>query len=444
MNAAGGALRWRSQGTGALRGKVAQLPRRAVLTLGASVAGVLVLVLVTLSFRPPSSSSRGNWTAGSASSALRRVLPGGLGRGGAGDGVVASPAALSAVAAASSSAAAAEAAAAAAAVDRAAVAALAPADRATALRAALDVLAATATRPAGGGGAAGASAKAAAARANAMRAVAILASSCSPRDAADAVLRPRGGRAPAPPAAPSNSKSAGPPPPPPPAGAVVDVGANGGWPVTRLALQRGVSHVVAVEPNPVNLQVLRGLPVHASMTAYTPVAGAVADERGVRPMTFHTDRDDWGCFTCLDKKKPGVVSHPVEVYTVDGLLAERVPPQERVLLLKTDTQGYEAHVLAGAAAALAAGRVAHVLVEYDPRLLGRRETGLRVLTILLEAHFGCVHLAFTSSPAVHPLWGAGVAVTADTAGAFHDWAVAQGGYTDLLCVHESVGVSERA
>lgn len=440
MNTAGGALRWRPQGTGALRGKVAQLPRRAVLTLGASVAAVVALVVVFLSFRPPSSSSHGDWTAGSA---LRRVLPGALGWGGGGDGVVASPAALSAVAAASSSAAAAEAAIAAAALDRAAVAALAPEDRAAALKAALDVLATTAIQSAGEGAAPLASKEAVAARAIAMRAVAVLASSCSPRDAADAVLRPLGGRAPAPPAAPSASKAAVPPLPPPPAGAVVDVGANGGWPVTRLALQRGVSHVVAVEPNPANLRVLRGLPVHAGMTAYTPVAGAVADERGIRPMTFHTERDDWGCFTCLDKNKPGVVSQSVEVFTVDELLMEWVPPQEQVLLLKTDTQGYEAHVLGGAAAALAAGRVAHVLVEYDPRLLGRRETGLRVLTTLIEAHFGCVHLAFTASSATHPLWGAGVAVTADTAGAFHDWAVAQGGYTDLFCVHESVGVPER-
>ncbi|OSX74543.1 hypothetical protein BU14_0285s0031 [Porphyra umbilicalis] len=155
-------------------------------------------------------------------------------------------------------------------------------------------------------------------------------------------------------------------------------------------------------------------------------------------MAFHATRDDFGCFACLDGRKAEVSARPVEVYTVDGLLDAHVPPRVPVALLKTDTQGHEAHVLDGAAAALRAARVRAVLVEFDPRLLGRRATGLRVLATLVGARFWCVHLAFAPAGG-GALWGGGAPVTAATAEAFYDWVVAQGGYTDLLCVHQSVG-----
>jgi hypothetical protein len=110
---------------------------------------------------------------------------------------------------------------------------------------------------------------------------------------------------------------------------VIDVGANGGWPVTRLGLERTVGHVLSIEPDSRNFVRLIKLQVpNGSATRYVPYKGAAARNAGKQMMSFHKSRDDFTCFTCLNTSgsKPEVYQSEVDVYTVVGT---RRPSQDR-------------------------------------------------------------------------------------------------------------------
>lgn len=254
------------------------------------------------------------------------------------------------------------------------------------------------------------------------RAVSVLAAGCSPRDVSDAVISPSVLR-----------KS--------PA-VVVDIGANRGWPVTRLALSRKVPVIVSVEPDPRNFRDLAKLKKpRGSTSKYLAYKGAAARSEGKQMMAFHKTRDDFSCFTCLDTsgKKKDVFQEEVNVYTVDNLLLSRsgITKDMPVLLLKTDTQGYEAEVLHGASRLLASGRIHYALVEFDPKLLRERAVALDVIAVLLKNNMQCTHLMFSAPNSSVPQRTAPIfphsPLATENMELFVDFVIAQGGWTDLFC-----------
>lgn len=138
--------------------------------------------------------------------------------------------------------------------------------------------------------------------------------------------------------------------------AFYDVGANVGY-YTRLVLQElNPSHVVAFEPMSENLDLLRSnvaLGGFADRVTVLPLA--LSDREGSE--TLQID-DIMGGSAVLNSVSGGEAAEPrkrlglkpktesVEVRTLDGLLADRSLPAPG--LIKIDTEGAEAQVLAGA------------------------------------------------------------------------------------------------
>ncbi|PXF44313.1 hypothetical protein BWQ96_05940 [Gracilariopsis chorda] len=261
--------------------------------------------------------------------------------------------------------------------------------------------------------------------------VAAAAAACTPRDAADALLRGPG------------LSSWG----------VVDVGANGGYPVTDVSLRRGAAWVVSIEPDERNFKRLRRRRRNGG--AFLPVAGAAGANSGRAKMRFHKSRDDFSCFNCLDTRKSEVFEHDVNVYTVDQLVMDATaatvaqPPEGAgcsaskvaavpIRLLKTDTQGHERAVLEGARRLLAAKRVHYVMMEFDPKLFHTRDNAMGALREIFAAGLQCVQLALAGVSdnarlsESFPFFGAR-AVTNESATEFYEFVKASDKYTDVLC-----------
>lgn len=161
------------------------------------------------------------------------------------------------------------------------------------------------------------------------------AAECTPRDATDGILRlylqqeqhQKGEQQES---RTTSSRCAG----------VIDIGANGGTPVTRLALAYGIDWVLAVEPDVRNFRRLTRLPASHpsgsnsnqhnvktstlnSRTHFVAVLGAASDRRGRITMRMHTDRSDFTCVSCLDTRRAEVYTRDVDAWTVDGLVLTR-------------------------------------------------------------------------------------------------------------------------
>lgn len=255
-----------------------------------------------------------------------------------------------------------------------------------------------------------------------------LAAVCTPRDAADAVIRGAGG--------------------------VVDVGANKGYPVTQISLQRSVTWVLSIEPDDRNYKSLSNLQPRDKQTQFIAVRGAASSTVGQMSMKFHRKRDDFSCFHCLNASKEEVFSMDVDTWTVDSLILEENVSKAKtqltttrfhddtssIILFKTDTQGHELEVLTGATQLLASGRVQNLLVEFDPKLLRTREQAIETIRLIFDAGLQCAHLKFagtvpnsTVEEAVPPRFGR--AVVPETLERFVDFVTSTGRYTDLFCSH---------
>jgi len=129
---------------------------------------------------------------------------------------------------------------------------------------------------------------------------------------------------------------------------------------------------------------------------------------------------------------------------------------ENLWLLKVDTQGHEWHVFSGASRLFARRTVAHVLTEFDPRLLRRQQVEpLAVIRELKAAGFVCLDLRDGSSAYAapwalgkdHPLGGdayvrameqherAALAHANATRTAPPSWAKGVGSFDDLACIN---------
>lgn len=242
--------------------------------------------------------------------------------------------------------------------------------------------------------------------------------------------------------------------------AVIDVGANGGYPVTRMAISHGARWVISVEPDMRNFKRLTHLSVpkqHQQYVHYIAVHGAASDSKGTVTMKFHRDRDDFTCIDCLDVRKEEVSTSEVDKWTVDGFFFDddlqhariqsdssievfKEMTDARVLLFKTDTQGHENEVLRGAQRLFEKGRVENLMIEFDPRLLRSKENSMAVIGQALDTGLQCVHLLFAGltdqekkTLSIDDTLSFGQPVTRDTMHAFYDFVVKLGKYTDLYC-----------
>lgn len=134
----------------------------------------------------------------------------------------------------------------------------------------------------------------------------------------------------------------------------IDVGAHIGWFTTVAAARVGpAGRVIACEPYPANARVLRrNLALNAAQNVQV-VESALSS----RPGTLSLAGGDSGSVTAL-RWAPGARVE-VPVTTLDEVAAG-VPA---ITLLKVDVEGWEAHVLGGAAKALL--RTRNVLIEIN-------------------------------------------------------------------------------
>ena len=142
----------------------------------------------------------------------------------------------------------------------------------------------------------------------------------------------------------------------------IDVGAHIGWFTTAAArCVGGAGKVIACEPYPSNASMLK---VNLAENRYTNVR-VIEAALGDRPGTLILAKAGGNStgVTALDWAWDGRVEVPVT--TLDDVAADL----DTIALLKIDVEGWEAHVLQGAARTLA--RTAHVLIEIN-RLSGKR------------------------------------------------------------------------
>lgn len=180
---------------------------------------------------------------------------------------------------------------------------------------------------------------------------------------------------------------------------LVDIGANVG--VMAFAGARAVGpsgQVIAVEPNPENLQRLYGGVMRNGFSNVRVLPFAASD----RPAIFSLDGGTSN--THVTAAAPG------KAFTQAVVLDEALAGLERLDLVKLDIEGHEPHAIAGFRRTLARLRPA-MLLEYNPRCL-RDHAGLEPRAVLDEvfALLEDVRLVEASGPAAPvasaaDLWG---------------------------------------
>ena len=146
-------------------------------------------------------------------------------------------------------------------------------------------------------------------------------------------------------------------------GLMIDAGANIGYFTVLWASLNKANRVLAFEPSPRNVAMLKEN-ISSAGVADRATVHAMALGRESGEMQFETgprDQTGWGMLA----RQNNAENIRVPVARLDDL----VPPGERVAILKSDCQGADTWVLEGAAGLLAAKRISHVFYEACPPLL---------------------------------------------------------------------------
>ena len=180
---------------------------------------------------------------------------------------------------------------------------------------------------------------------------------------------------------------------------VIDVGAHIGWFTTVAARAVGdAGQVVACEPYPFNATMLKYNLAQNNCQNVRVVESALGDRFGT--LTLATAGDSGGV-TALDWARSGRVEVPMT--TLDEVAAGL----GAVTLIKVDVEGWEAHVLRGAARTLA--HTKYVLIEINPQALRKagsspdeifcllRKAGFTNLVTLAESGFRRLHRTAVSN-----------------------------------------------
>jgi FkbM family methyltransferase len=167
-------------------------------------------------------------------------------------------------------------------------------------------------------------------------------------------------------------------------GTFVDVGANIGTTTVPALFSNGFERAVALEPEPRNLKMLRinvainglsdrvqTLPVGASNAPGTARLVVTEHRSGVHEIA-----------TAGDEKTDRMIE--IELVTVDDLVERKVIQDDGTGMIWIDTEGHDAHVLAGAQRLLAKG--VPVILEISPDKL-EKQGGTELLLETTQRHF---------------------------------------------------------
>jgi FkbM family methyltransferase len=172
-------------------------------------------------------------------------------------------------------------------------------------------------------------------------------------------------------------------------GHFVDVGANIGS-STICALKSGhFGAALAFEPEPENARLLRAnLAVNALQNKAVLVEAAISDAEGSVSMALAPNNP--GDHRVLRGEASQALRATsrlrinVKAVTLDGGIAEAGVDPQQISLVKTDTQGYEGHVLAGASSIVT--RKVPIMLEFWPE--GLKQTGgLEPLFNVIESKY---------------------------------------------------------
>lgn len=168
---------------------------------------------------------------------------------------------------------------------------------------------------------------------------------------------------------------------------VVDVGANVGTSVVPFIALFDAQRVIAVEPAPENLELLRWtITLNRMEDRVRVIAAAASDRTGVLPLEMRDD--NWGDHRLLaDPAGRREARHrviEVPVMRLDDILARESVAPHQVCLAWIDVQGHEGQALLGAEGLFRAG--VPLAVEIWPDEL-ERSGGLTALLSIAAAHY---------------------------------------------------------
>lgn len=159
-----------------------------------------------------------------------------------------------------------------------------------------------------------------------------------------------------------------------PGDVVVDAGANiGFFSVLAAAIVGPGGKVIAVEPHPDNLRLLRESVRHLSQVS---VGEYGLDEAAG---TGHVAMADQELFANRTASMVGGNGHEVATRTVDSI----VDSIGEVDLLKIDVDGYEMRILRGAEKSMRAGLVRNLIVEISPHWFDAADESIQELDALM-------------------------------------------------------------
>lgn len=146
-----------------------------------------------------------------------------------------------------------------------------------------------------------------------------------------------------------------------PGAVFIDVGANLGWftvIASRLVGPNG--HVIAIEPDPINLSLLKEN-VSRNYCANVSIVMAAAGDKETTALLFRSPDNQGDHRLAASSDRPDCVE--VLVAPLDELISKLV---KRVDMIKIDTQGSEAAVVRGMQDTLRSNPTARVVFEYWP------------------------------------------------------------------------------
>lgn len=155
-------------------------------------------------------------------------------------------------------------------------------------------------------------------------------------------------------------------------GVVIDIGAHAGQFTKLFAALAPDGQVIAVEPSPYALGILRHVVKWLRLRNVTVIASGLSDRPGTLILTTPSKRSGAVGFGLASFAAPVTVNparnDPVPVETLDALVARL--GLCRIDFIKCDVEGWEMHVLRGGAAALPRWRPA-LLLEVVENALAR-------------------------------------------------------------------------
>ena len=164
---------------------------------------------------------------------------------------------------------------------------------------------------------------------------------------------------------------------------VLDIGANIGH--FALLAERNLTNptVVAAEPDPRNIEELKtNCLLNESNIRIEPVACGA--EPGETELHLHR-RSNWSSIEWADEDVIDTVA--VDLTTIDELVRKYNIPQEALVILRMDTEGYEQQILEGAPALFDSDRSIYLFTELHPKKLPGDGTMRDLADLLTDAGF---------------------------------------------------------